>query len=78
MSGVEALRRGGTSALVNWFKLEDGETFDREFPPWAQAITLRADPVVLLAAQALELWATGIPDEGVRLSPSRRCSSPGS
>ena len=30
---VEALRRGGTSALVDRFKIDMGETFDREFPP---------------------------------------------
>ena len=30
---AEALRHGGTSALVDRFKIEMGETFDREFPP---------------------------------------------
>ena len=47
----------------------DGETFDREFPPWAQAVTLRADPEALLAAHAPELWTDGIPDEDLRSFP---------
>jgi pimeloyl-ACP methyl ester carboxylesterase len=66
---VEALRRGGTSALVDRFKIEDGERFDREFPHWARAVTLRADPDALLAAVAPELWADGIPDEDLRSFP---------
>ena len=65
----EALRRGGTSALVDQFKTQDREPFDREFPAWAQAVTLRADPEALLAAQAPELWADGIPDEDLRSFP---------
>jgi pimeloyl-ACP methyl ester carboxylesterase len=40
----EAVRDGGTSALVDLFKVEDGDSFDREFPPWARPVTLRADP----------------------------------
>ena len=66
---VEALRRGGTSALVDLFKIQDGAAFDREFPPWARAVTLRADPEALLAALAPELWAEGIPDEDLRSFP---------
>jgi pimeloyl-ACP methyl ester carboxylesterase len=66
---VEALRHGGTSALVDRFKIEMGETFDREFPPWAQAVTLRADPEALLAARAPEIWTDGIPDEDLRSFP---------
>ena len=65
----EALRRGGTSALVDLFKIEDGDAFDREFPPWARAVTLRADPEALLAAHAPELWTEGIPDEDLRSFP---------
>ena len=65
----EALRRGGTSALVDLFKIEDGEAFDREFPPWARAVTLRADPEALLAAPRRELWTDGIPDEDLRSFP---------
>lgn len=57
-----ALRRGGTRALVDLFKQEDGEAFDREFPTWARAVTLRADPEALLAAQAPELVTQGLSD----------------
>lgn len=74
----EALRRGGTRALVELFKLEDGDSFDREFPSWARAVTLRGDPEALLAAGALERWTDGIPDEDLRSFPARRSSSPGS
>jgi pimeloyl-ACP methyl ester carboxylesterase len=65
----EALRRGGTSALVDRLKFEDGAAFDREFPPWARAVILRADPEALLAANAPELWTEGIPDEALRSFP---------
>jgi pimeloyl-ACP methyl ester carboxylesterase len=76
---LEALRHGGTSALVDLFKIEDGDRFDLEFPPWAQDVTLRADPEALLAAQAPELWAEGIAEERTSdRSPSRCSSSPGS
>jgi pimeloyl-ACP methyl ester carboxylesterase len=64
----EALRRGGTSALVDRFKMDLGETFEREFPPWAQAVTLRADPEALLAARAVR-WTHGITDEGLGSFP---------
>lgn len=66
---AEALRRGGTSALVDQFKVQMGQTFDREFPPWAQAVTLRADPKALLAARAPEIWTEGIPDGELRSFP---------
>ena len=66
---AEALRHGGTSALVDRFKTETGETFDREFPPWAQDVTLRADPEALIAARAPEIWTDGIPDEDLRSFP---------
>ena len=65
----QALRDGGTRALVDRFKIEDGEAFDREFPPWARAVTLRADPEALLAAHAPELWTEGIPDKDLRSFP---------
>lgn len=65
----DALRRGGTSALIDRFKVEWGEAFAREFPPWAQAVTLRADPEALLAAHAPELWSEGIPDEDLTSFP---------
>jgi pimeloyl-ACP methyl ester carboxylesterase len=64
-----ALRGGGTSALVDLFRINDGAAFDREFPPWARAVTLRADPEALLAARAPDLWAEGIPDEDLRSFP---------
>ena len=57
----EALRRGGTEALIEVFRQEDGETFPREFPAWAQEVTLSADPKALLAAQAHELVTEGLP-----------------
>lgn len=59
---AEALSRGGTSALVEQIKIQTGETFDHEFPPWARAVTLQADPRALLAARAPEIWTDGIPD----------------
>ncbi len=67
---AEALRHGGTSALVDRFKIDMGQTFDREFPPWARAVTLRADPEALLAARAPELWTEGIPEEDIRSFPA--------
>jgi pimeloyl-ACP methyl ester carboxylesterase len=66
----KALRDGGTRALVDLFRSEDGEAFDREFPPWARAVTLRADPAALLAAHAPELWTEGIPDTDLRSFPA--------
>lgn len=65
----EALRQGGTTALVDRFKIEDGDAIDREFPLWARAVTLRADPEALLAAHAPELWNEGLPDEDLRSFP---------
>jgi pimeloyl-ACP methyl ester carboxylesterase len=57
-----ALRRGGTRALVALFEQENGEAFEKEFPAWAQAVTLRADPEALLAAFAPERWTEGLSD----------------
>jgi pimeloyl-ACP methyl ester carboxylesterase len=72
-TGIDQYKRGPqarrTSALVDLFRIEDGAAFDREFPPWAQAVTLRADPEALLATNAPELWADGIPDEDLRSFP---------
>lgn len=56
----DALRRGGTAGLLERFGEDFGEAFDREFPPWARRVTLRADPQALLAAQARELIAGGL------------------
>jgi pimeloyl-ACP methyl ester carboxylesterase len=66
---LEALRRGGTRALVELFRKSDGDSFDREFPSWARAVTLRADPEALLAAAAPELSTDGIPDEDLKSFP---------
>jgi pimeloyl-ACP methyl ester carboxylesterase len=66
---AEALKRGGVQGLVDRFRVESGETFDREFPPWARAVTLRADPEALLAARAPELWTDGVPNEELRSFP---------
>ena len=46
----------------------NGDSFDREFPPWARAVTLRADPEALLAAARAGRW-DGIPDEDLRSFP---------
>jgi len=50
----EALRRHGTKGLIDVYRQEDGDAYEREYPPWAEAVTLRADPQALLAAQDLE------------------------
>ena len=65
----EALRHGGTSELVDRFKIDMGETFDREFPPWAQAVTLHADPEALLVSRRLRLTWNGIPNEELASFP---------
>jgi pimeloyl-ACP methyl ester carboxylesterase len=65
----EAIRRGGMEALVELFKVEDGDRYDREFPPWAEAVTLRADPSAVIAANDPQLWWDGIPDEDLRSFP---------
>ena len=66
---AEALKQDGVRGLVDRLRIEWGETFDLEFPAWAQTITLRADPEALLAARAPELWMDGIPDEELRSFP---------
>lgn len=65
---VEALRSGGSKALVDLYKVEYGERFDTEFPPWAQTVTHRSDPEALLAAY-LEMWVDGIADEELTSFP---------
>ncbi len=57
-----ALRTGGTRALVDLFEQEWGEAFDREFPEWARAVTLSADPEAVLASQSRELRDEGLTD----------------
>jgi pimeloyl-ACP methyl ester carboxylesterase len=46
-----------------------GRAYDREFPRWARAVTLRADPAALLAAHAPELWTEGISGKDLRSFP---------
>ena len=58
---LAAIRRDGMPGLIEVFREEDGEAFTREFPPWAQAVTLRADPQALLAIQSRENLDDGIP-----------------
>jgi pimeloyl-ACP methyl ester carboxylesterase len=65
----DAIRRGGMRALVDLFRIEDGERYELEFPAWAEAVTLAADPDAMLAASAPELWAEGLPDEDLRSFP---------
>lgn len=57
---LAAIRRDGMRGLVELFKEEDGEAFAREFPAWAQAATLRADPQAMLAIQSPENFGEGI------------------
>ena len=66
---AEALRHGGTTELVERFKVDLGETFDLEFPSWAQSVTLRADPEALLAARRLRWTWNGIAEEELRSFP---------
>jgi pimeloyl-ACP methyl ester carboxylesterase len=65
----EALRHGGTSELVDRFRIDVGDSFEREFPPWAQAVTLRADPQALLASRRVRGTWHGIPDEDLTSFP---------
>jgi pimeloyl-ACP methyl ester carboxylesterase len=46
----KAVRDGGTRGLLERFELEDGDAFDREFPEWARAVTLRGDAEAFIAA----------------------------
>jgi pimeloyl-ACP methyl ester carboxylesterase len=60
---IQVLQQGGTRALIDLMRSEDGDRFESEFPPWAQAIVLRADPEALVAAWTI-MWADGISDLG--------------
>ena len=51
----EALRRGGTPALLELMQEEE----EWPFPAWAKAMWLRADPQALLASTSSELFAEG-------------------
>lgn len=69
----DALRYGGSKALVDRFRVDMGETFDSEFPGWAQTALLRADPKALIAlrqARRSDLWASSwIPENVLRTFP---------
>ena len=58
-----------TSELVDRFKIDMGETFDREFPPWAQAVALHADPEALLASPSSASYVERDPGRGARVVP---------
>jgi pimeloyl-ACP methyl ester carboxylesterase len=58
----EAVRRGGMQGLLDLIEEEEGERFLSEYPPWARAVILRADPGAALASQTRELWKQGITD----------------
>jgi pimeloyl-ACP methyl ester carboxylesterase len=67
---AEALRRGGTRALVDQFKTDMGETFDSEFPAWALDVTLRADPEALIALRRARFSASwAISEDELRAFP---------
>jgi pimeloyl-ACP methyl ester carboxylesterase len=59
-SWLEAVRRGGMQGLLDVIEEEEGEAFSSEYPPWAKAVILRADPDAALASQTRELWEQGI------------------
>lgn len=48
---VDTLRHSGTQGIIDLYRQEDAESYDREYPPWAEAVTLRADPLALSASQ---------------------------
>jgi pimeloyl-ACP methyl ester carboxylesterase len=56
-----ALQRGGMRGLVDLWREEEGEAFEREFA-WAQAVVLRADPDAMLAVFAPEMRTQGVSD----------------
>lgn len=59
-SWLGAIRRDGMQGLVDLGREIDGEAAAREFPSWAQAVTLRSDPQAMLAMQSRELIGEGI------------------
>jgi pimeloyl-ACP methyl ester carboxylesterase len=56
------IRRSGMRGLIEQWRQDDGDSHDREFPAWAEAATLRADPDAMLAVQAHELITEGVTD----------------
>ena len=59
-SWADAIREGGMPGLIAVFKEETGDSYDTEFPPWAEATTLNADPAALLAVNDPSLAAEGV------------------
>jgi len=53
--------RAGSSLVTPRLHTEDGARYPLEFPAWAEATTLQADPEALLAIQSRELLADGVP-----------------
>ena len=41
--------------VIDPYREEDGEAYSRGSPPWAEAVTLRADPQAMLAIESREL-----------------------
>ena len=56
----KGIRRGGMQGLLDVIEEEEGEAFSSEYPQWAQAVVLRADPEAALASQSAEAWEQGI------------------
>ncbi|MET0773271.1 MAG: alpha/beta hydrolase [Candidatus Limnocylindrales bacterium] len=56
------IRREGMQGLIEHWRQDDGPSHDREFPAFAESVTLRADPAALLAIQARELVTEGVGD----------------
>jgi pimeloyl-ACP methyl ester carboxylesterase len=61
-SWLEAIRGGGMRGLLDLIEEDEGERFPSEYPPWAQAVVLRADPEAALASQSRGAWERGITD----------------
>ena len=49
-----ALFRGGLAGFIEELKKEEGENYEREFPPWAEEATLRGDAQALVAVDTRE------------------------
>jgi pimeloyl-ACP methyl ester carboxylesterase len=59
---MEMVRQGGMSALLDEMRVAYGERFNRECPPWFQAIVMRADPDAFVAGCS-KMWVDGITDD---------------
>jgi pimeloyl-ACP methyl ester carboxylesterase len=56
----DAVRDGGMPALIAVFKEGMGDSYSAEFPPWAEATTLAADPDALVAIHDRSLAGEGV------------------